>query len=76
MPRNHVFLAGAMDYQITGSKLPSQKNSLSVLFYNLQIVKLNLHESATLVLDECLIFWKKARIPTQDISNIIKNDWC
>lgn len=39
-----------MDYQITGSKLPSQKNQLSVLFYNLRIVKLNLHESAVLTL--------------------------
>lgn len=72
MPRNRVFLVGSMDYQITGSKLPSQKNCLSVLFYNLRIVKLNLHESAALVVDECLIFWKKARIPTQDPSNIIK----
>lgn len=72
MPRNGVFLVGAMNYQITGSKLPSQKNCLSVLFYNLRIVKLFLHESAALVVDECLIFWKKARIPTQDPSNIMK----
>jgi len=72
MPRNRVFLVGPMDYQITGSKLPSKKNCLSVLFYNLRIVKLNLQESAALVVDECLIFWKKARIPTQDPSNIIK----
>lgn len=61
-----------MDYQITGSKLLSQKNCLSVLFYNLRIVKFNLHESTTLVVDECLIFWKKAHIPTQNSSNIIK----
>jgi hypothetical protein len=62
-----------MDYQITGSKLPFQRNCLSDLFYNLRIVKLNLRESAALVVDECLIYWKKARIPTQDQSNIIKN---
>lgn len=72
MPRNRVFLVGPMDYQITGSKLPYKKNCLSILFYNLRIVKLNLQESAALVVDECLIFWKKARIPTQDPSNIIK----
>lgn len=35
-------------------------------------VKLNLHDSASLVIDECLIFWKKARIPTQDRSDCIK----
>jgi hypothetical protein len=70
MPRNQVFLIGSMSYQITGSKLPSIKNCLSVLFYNLRVVKLSLNESAALVVDECLIFWKKARIPTQDIYNI------
>jgi len=53
MPRNGVFLVGPMDYQITGSKLPSTKNCLGVLFYNLRIVKLNLQESAALVVDEC-----------------------
>lgn len=35
-------------------------------------VKLNLHDSASLVIDETLIFWKKARIPTQDRSDCIK----
>lgn len=72
MPLNWVFFVGAMAYQITGSKLPTLKNSLSVLFYNLPIVKLNLDESAALVVNKCLIFWKKARIPTLDPSNIIK----
>jgi len=72
MPRHRVFLVGSMDYQITGSKYPSKKNCLSVLFYNLRIVKSSLQESAALVVDECLIFWKKARIPTQDPPNIIK----
>lgn len=30
----------------------------------MRFVKLNLNDSVNLVLDECLIYWKKARIPT------------
>jgi hypothetical protein len=52
---------GTMDYQITGSKLSFQRNCLSVLFYNLRIVKLYLHESAALVIDEYLRMLMNAR---------------
>jgi hypothetical protein len=60
-----------MKNQITGGKLPSKRDCLSVLFYNMRIVNLNLHESTYLVIDECLIFWRKAHIPTQYRSNCI-----
>lgn len=72
MSRKPCFLFGSIKNQITGSKLPSRGNVLSVLFYNMREVKLNLHNSAALVTDEVLIFWKKARIPTQDPSHCIK----
>jgi len=72
MSRKPIFLVGSMRNQITGSKLPCRRDVLSVLFYNMREVKLNLHDSASLVIDECLIFWKKARIPTQDRSDCIK----
>lgn len=72
MPRPKLFLVGAMNSQITGSKLPSKRNCLSVLFFNMRIVKMSLNDSAALVIDECLIFWKKARIPTQDRLNCIR----
>jgi len=65
MSRKPVFLVGSMQNQIYGGKLPSKRDVLSVLFYNMRMVNLNLHESASLVIDECLIFWKKARIPTK-----------
>lgn len=55
-----------MKHQITGSKLPSRGDCLKVLMYNLRMTKLNLNESAALVTDECLVFWRKARIPTQE----------
>lgn len=64
--RENIFLIGYMKHQITGSKLPSRGDCLKVLMYNLRMTKLNLNESAALVTDECLVFWRKARIPTQE----------
>lgn len=72
MPQQQIYLIGSLNNQITGSKLPSKKDCLSVLFYNMRLVNLNLHDSSRLVIDECLIFWKKARIPTHDSSDCIK----
>lgn len=71
MSRKQVFLVGVMKNQITGGKLPSKRDILSVLFYNMRIVNLSLQESASLVIDECLIYWKKARIPTHQRSDCI-----
>jgi len=76
MPRQHIFLLGNLVNQITGNKLPSNGDCLRVLFYNMRVVNLNLNDSSGLVADECLLFWKKARIPTQyhcDIVRKIKN---
>lgn len=63
----NVYLVGSVSHQILGCKLPSNKQVLSVLFYNLREVKLSLAESANLVIRECLIFWEKARIPTRSL---------
>lgn len=71
MSRKQVFLVGIMKNQITGGKLPSKRDILSVLFYNMRVVNLSLQESASLVIDECLIYWKKARIPTHHRSDCI-----
>lgn len=61
-----------MNNQITGSKLPSKQNCLSVLYHNMRNVHLNLNSSALLTIDECLIYWKKARIANQDRDNCAK----
>jgi len=47
---DEVYLVGNVNNHIVGRKLPSIKQVLSVLFYNLRHVKLNLRESARLVL--------------------------
>jgi len=69
--REKVFLVGIMKNQITGGKFPSKRDILSVLFYNMRVVNLSLQESASLVINECLIYWKKARIPTHHRSDCI-----
>jgi hypothetical protein len=72
MPRQKIFIVGVMKNQILGNKLPSNKDVLSVLFFNMRMVNLTLQGSISLVIDECLIFWKKARIPTRDRCHCLK----
>lgn len=69
--RTKIYLVGSMKNQILRSKLHSKSDVLNVLFFNMRTVGLNLYDSASLVIDEALIFWKKARIPTQNRSNCI-----
>jgi hypothetical protein len=66
--RKKIFLIGYMNHQITGSKLPSRGDCLKVLFYNMRITKLNLNDSASLVIEICIVFGKKAGTPTQVLS--------
>lgn len=68
----NVFVVRHIMHQITGAKLPSGGQVLSVLFYNICKVNLTISESANLVIRECLIFWEKARISTKNVPNRIK----
>lgn len=76
-----IFLVGRISNQIIGSKLPSIKQVLSVLFFNMRKVNLNLHDSAKLVIREVVIFWEKARIPVREEYHLLKkveslyNEW-
>lgn len=56
--RNHIYLIERETNQILGSKLPSNKQVLQVLFYNMRCVKLSLRESACLVIPETNFFTK------------------
>jgi len=69
--RENIYLIGHTSHQLVGCKLPSNKEVLNVLFYNLREVKLSIRDSARLVIDEVLIFWQKARIPTREIRHCI-----
>lgn len=67
----HIFLIASKETQILGSKLPSLKQVFQVFFFNLRTVKLNIRESANLVIRECIIFWEKARIPTRAVQHCV-----
>uniref|UniRef100_A0A8D8VV66 Uncharacterized protein n=1 Tax=Cacopsylla melanoneura TaxID=428564 RepID=A0A8D8VV66_9HEMI len=64
--RDRVFLVGYPAHQITGCKLPSNRQVLATLFYHVRVVKLkNVSDAATMTVREALLFWEKARIPTK-----------
>ncbi|XP_073427354.1 uncharacterized protein [Dendrobates tinctorius] len=63
--KDKLFLVGYPIHQITGCKLPSNRQVLCALFYNLRTVKLTVRESAKLTIREVFIFLGKARIPTK-----------
>lgn len=79
--KNSIYLVGSIDFNIVGSKLPSNRQVLSVFFYNVRVVKLKTRESASLVIREVMIFWEKARIPIKQnqhcISKVLKiyDEW-
>lgn len=61
-----IVMVGEVSHQIIGANLPSNRQVLQTLFYNMRFVKLDRHESARLTIDSALIFWQQARIPTRD----------
>lgn len=67
--KDKIFLVGYPIHQINGCKLPSNRQVLCALFYNLRTVNLTLRESAKLTIREVFIFWEKARIPTKQEQN-------
>ncbi|XP_031785924.1 uncharacterized protein LOC107981363 isoform X1 [Nasonia vitripennis] len=61
---NHI---GYCTNQIVATNnLSTIKQVLAALFYNLRRVSKSVRESAKLTIEECIIIWKKARIPTQE----------
>lgn len=79
--RTNLYLIGSETSQISGSKLPSNRQVLQVFFYNIRCVNLTVRESARLAIDETVIFWQKARIPTRDPQHCVAkleaiyNEW-
>lgn len=69
--KDKIFIVGYPAHQITGCKLPSNRQVLATLFYNLRTVKLNLKDSARITIQEVLVFWGKARIPTKHVKDAI-----
>lgn len=58
-----IDLIGRTAHQITGAKLPSNRQVLQTFFYNMRFVKLPARDSASLTINAVSIFWRQARIP-------------
>lgn len=69
---NTIDLIGRTSNQITGSKLPSNRQVLQLFFHNMRIVKLSSTESAKLSINATLSYWQQARIPTKYEAHCIK----
>lgn len=64
-----IYLVGEEKHQITGQKLPSNRDVLSVLIYLTRRGQANRTEDVQLVLKEIEVYWEKARIPISHTSN-------
>lgn len=67
-----MFLVGKCEEQILGSKLPSKRQVLQTWYYHIRNNKLQVNESARLVVDEVLQFWNRARLPSLSEDNCFK----
>lgn len=61
-----IDLIGNVSHQITGAKLPSNRQVLQVLFYNMRFVKMTAMLGAKLAISAVEIFWQQARIPIRE----------
>lgn len=60
-----IYLIEHDDAQILSDKLPSNLQMLRVFFHNHRTINLTVRESAKLAIEEAIVFWRKARIPTR-----------
>lgn len=65
--RLNIFLIGDVDVKIEGNKLPSKLQVMKLLMFYLRVANLDVNSSISAVIDEVLLFWKKANIPTQEL---------
>lgn len=71
--RQNLPFIGYSTYQIVANyNLPTVKQVLAVLFYNLRKLSNSLDMSAKLVIEECVIFYKKNNIPTQETHKCVE----
>lgn len=63
-----VYLIGNIERDILGSKLPTNRQVLSVYFFNLRELHLNRANSARDAIRKVIVFWERARIPTSSIN--------
>lgn len=76
-----IKLVRTIAFGLYGSKLPSKRQVLQVMFYHIRFHNKSARESARAVVRELFIFWDKAGIPTPKESRCIEkleklyNEW-
>ena len=65
-----IWLVGPCKQELTGSKLPSQKEVLAVFMHHHKIDNKPTKECAALLAKEVMVFWEKARIPSQQNDHV------
>ncbi|XP_043468110.1 uncharacterized protein LOC122502231 isoform X2 [Leptopilina heterotoma] len=74
MSSEEVFLVGVIDNQIIGSKLPSKRNCLSVLFYNMRVSQMNQRDSAALVIENKNFNYQERKSEVEDKKEISRDE--
>lgn len=69
---DEIYLVGRIEEKILGSKLPSNRQVLSVFLFKKKRLNKTLQESANLLFDEISVFWGKARIPIRRKSHCVE----
>lgn len=69
---SEIYLIGTPEGRILGSKLPTIKQALQVLFHHLRADKLTVKESAANAFDQVIVFWERARIPTAHKHHVVQ----
>lgn len=79
--RKNIYLIGFAESDILVRKLPTNKQILSIFFYNLKSLKKTIFESAYCVVKRCTKIWEQTGIPvTSEVNSIKKikrlhNEW-
>jgi hypothetical protein len=77
----NIYLIGYTNDTITGARLPSQKQTLQLLFHYLKSEKKTLRESCHVTIAKVAEFWRKANLPTTNMQHSIErleriyNEW-
>ena len=70
--QSKIYLLDSYVVDITGSKLPSNRQALDHFQYLHREVQRTIRVAATLTIDKIVWFWEKTGIPTKQKGNAVK----
>jgi hypothetical protein len=69
--KTDIWLVGSEETEITGSKLPSNRQVLTKFSYHHKTLKMTIRDSSAAVITAVKVFWAKARIPIRQDQHCI-----